>query len=344
MCLRRGRPRQISRRMRTLLILIPLFILFAGSVGRAEDTGPFEVEIRDVRDWRPVFGTVQSKKRANARVRLAGTLTELGITEGDTVGAGQVIGTVTDEKIDLQIAAIDARLRALDAEAAQAETDLQRASELRERDAVPQARLDEAQTRREVVEQTRAATQAERAAIIARRDEGAVLAPESGRVLSVPVVGGMSVQIGETVAIIATEHFILRASLPERHARYLGTGDTVRVADRGALSGGGEARDGRIVKVYPELEAGQVVIDIEAPGLGDFFVGERIRLEVATGLRPAIVVPPDYVDQRHGVSFARIQEGGEVVVQPGVRTDDGVEILAGLKSGDKLVPYRATAK
>jgi len=323
--------------MRFTISLATIFVIVAASIPNLATA--HEVKLRQVSDWRPVFGAVDSVKRAPARVRLAGTLTSLDVSEGDTVTAGQVLARVEDEKIALEIAALDARLKALDAEAALAAIDLERTEKLRARGAVPVARLDEARTRREVVEQTRAAGRAERAALLARQAEGDVLAPEAGRVLAVPVVQGMSVMPGETVAVIATENFILRTRLPERHARFLGTGEPVRIAERGALSGGAAQSDGHIVKIYPELDAGQVVIDIEAPGLGDFFVGERIRLEVATGQRAAIIVPETYLDLRHGVTFARLEGGHEVVVQPGVRSGDGIEILAGLRPGDKLIAY-----
>jgi RND family efflux transporter MFP subunit len=296
------------------------------------------VTLTEVSDWRPVFGAVESVKRAEARVRIAGTLTALSVTEGDAVTAGQEIARVEDDKIALELAALDAGLRALEAQAAQAAIDLDRAEELRARGAAPAATLDQARTAANVVAETQAARRAERAVLEQRAREGAVLAPDSGRVLNVPVVEGMAVQPGETVAVIATEDFILRARLPERHAAFLAEGDAVRIAGRGALSGG-DTTEGRIARVYPELEAGQVVVDIAAAGLGDFFVGERVRLEVATGLRAAIVAPPGYLEQRHGVTFARLEGGGEVVVQPGGAVDGGVEILAGLKPGDRLIAY-----
>ena len=69
-------------------------------------------------------------------------------------------------------------------------------------------------------------------------------------------------------------------------------------------------------------------------------MGERIRIEVAPGRRPAIVVPARYLDRRSGVTFARLDGTGEVVVQPGQETDGGIEILAGLKAGDRLTAYR----
>ncbi|MFW5832881.1 MAG: efflux RND transporter periplasmic adaptor subunit [Pseudomonadota bacterium] len=176
--------------------------------------------------------------------------------------------------------------------------------------------------------------------LVEQQDEGAVLAPEAGRVLRVPVTEGMAVQPGEPVAVIATRDFVLRARLPERHARFLEVGDVVRIAERGLLSGGSDnGREGRIAKVYPELDAGRVVVDVEAPGLGSFFVGERIRLEVATGDRSALIVPDAYLTRRFGVTFARLEGAGEVVVQPGQRVADGTDVLAGLEPGDRLVAY-----
>jgi multidrug efflux pump subunit AcrA (membrane-fusion protein) len=189
-----------------------------------------------------------------------------------------------------------------------------------------------------VVEQEIAARRAERAVIEEREAEGRVLAPAAGRVLQVPMTQGMNVQPGETVATVATADYVLRARLPERHARFLAEGDAVRIAARGLLTSE-IVGEGTITQVYPELEAGRVVADVAAAGLGDYFVGERVRLEVATGGRRAVVVPPAYLDKRFGVTFARLEGGEEVVVQPGSEVDGGVEILAGLHPGDTLVAY-----
>ena len=72
-------------------------------------------------------------------------------------------------------------------------------------------------------------------------------------------------------------------------------------------------------------------------GLGDFFVGERTRVYVATGKRDALVVPADLVYRRYGVSYVKLKDGTEVVVQPGLPVDGGIEILSGLNEGDAVV-------
>jgi len=167
--------------------------------------------------------------------------------------------------------------------------------------------------------------------------EGVILAPSAGRVLKVNVTTGMVVMPGEAIARIAAESFILRLRLPERHARFLRQGDSAIVGGRGLAISDSGVRKGRVRQVYPQLEQGLVVADVSVDGLGDFFVGERIRVWVPAGKRPAMIIPKSYLYKRFGVSFVRLQDGTEVAVQEGAETPEGVEILAGLQANDLLV-------
>jgi membrane fusion protein, multidrug efflux system len=319
--------------------LVPALVVALLLVAPAwADPQGLEIEVTTVRDYRPIFGTVESVKQPTARTRIAGTLEELAVTEGDDVAMGEEIALVIDPKLDEERAAVEASIRALEAQRELAEIELERVRELRRNNTVSVQRLDEARTNLDVAAQNLAAKRAELAVIDEREAEGRVLAPAAGRVLQVPMTRGMNVQPGETVATVATSDYVLRARLPERHARFLAEGDTVRIAARGLLTSE-IVGEGTITQLYPELEAGRVVADIRASGLGDYFVGERVRLEVATGERRAVVVPPAYLDRRYGVTFARLEGGEEVVVQPGSEVDGGVEILAGLRAGDSLVAY-----
>ncbi|HYD29792.1 MAG TPA: efflux transporter periplasmic adaptor subunit, partial [Azospirillaceae bacterium] len=100
---------------------------------------------------------------------------------------------------------------------------------------------------------------------------------------------------------------------------------------------------GIVRQVYPEMTGGQVVADATVSGLGDFFVGERVRVYIATGTREAVVIPAGYVFRRFGTDFVRLADGSEVPVQvggpiPAVGNDPGgLEILSGVKPGDILV-------
>jgi hypothetical protein len=126
-------------------------------------------------------------------------------------------------------------------------------------------------------------------------------------------------------------------------------GDPVEVGARG-LADRPDAvlGTGKLVLVYPELENGQVVADAEVEGLGDFFVGERVRVTIAAEKRPTILVPEAYVRRAPGVDLVRLENGLEVPVQRGPvrRVGDRVmvEILSGLAPGDRLVPPAGDAR
>lgn len=302
------------------------------------------VEPVQIQDRKAVFATVESIKELAARARIGGTVADLIVDEGDMVEAGQVLAVVGDVKLALQMQALDARIASLQAQLAQARTEFSRATELRRQGVIAQTRLDEARTEMQVLERTVDSVRAERSVIAEQAGQGAVLAPAPGRVLDVPVQNGSVVLPGETVAVIAADSYVLRLELPERHARFLARGDRVLVGPRGlAENAAGTARDGEIVQVYPRLTNGRVVADVQVDGLGDFFVGERALVHVATGTRSAIVVPDDYLTRRWGLTFATLVDGTEVVVQPGEPAAGGREVLSGLRPGDVLLPPAASA-
>ncbi len=322
------------------LFLSMVMAVLAVHVADAEED--YVVHSIDVGDRKAVIATVEPAHQLVARARIGGTIASLAVKEGDTVAAGAQIALVADEKLALQMQALDARIASQQSQRDQAKTDYDRVAELARRGVSTQTQLDQAKTNLDVAERNLAAIRSDREVIAQRANEGAVLAPGAGRVLTAPVSVGRVVMPGETIATLAEDQFILRLELPERHARFLRAGDMVRIGSRGLQDQGqANTREGRVRIVYPEIEGGRVVADVEVSGLGHYFVGERTRVYIDAGTRRTIVVPASYVYRRAGVNYVRLDGGDEVVVQPGgTRNDDdvkGVEILAGLKDGDRLV-------
>jgi len=315
-----------------------LALLFSAAGMPALAQAEYQVTTTVMEDRKAVFGTVQSLDMISARARNAGTTRDLSVDEGSAVTAGEVIARVEDPKLGLQMASLDARIRALDAQQQLAQTELERMQKLRASGTISQARLDEAQTNLNVVTGNRAALIAERAVVQEQMTEGEVMAPTDGRVLHVNVTEGSVVQPGEPLAVIAAERYVLRIELPERHARFIHEGDEVQVGRRGlAMDGADEQRKGTIIKVYPQLSNGRVIADVQTANLGDYFVGERTLVYVATGRRETILVPADYLHRRYGVTYVIVKDVGEVMVQDGQHVGDRVEILSGLKPGDVLL-------
>ena len=297
-------------------------------------------------DLKAVFGRVESRHIVAARARLGGTILSLSVEEGSAVKAGDVVAVVVDDKLALQLGALDARLKALDAELKNAESDLQRAQKLLETGVVPRKQVEGFQTKVDVLTNQIVAAKAERAVLEQQRTEGEVIAPAPGRVLAVPVTQGSVVMAGETIAKIAGGGYFLRLSLPERHAAHLRQGDEVIVGSRGMtdIAQGSAVGHGHVVKVYPEIEGGRVQADVEVDGLGDFFVGERTRVWVPVGERRMIAVPKSALVTRAGVDYVRVLANtGEtevpVIIGEGFanKSADLVEILSGLSDGDTVV-------
>jgi RND family efflux transporter MFP subunit len=326
--------------MRVGFVAAALFVVLA-QAALAQET--FTVAPKAVADEKAVYATVESASVVPARARIGGTVIELAVKEGDRVKQGQIVATIGDEKLALQMNSLDAQISGLEAQVAQAQTDFTRTEDLVTRGTIPKTRLDEARTALNVASNALKARTAERSVIQQQVTEGKVLAPTSGRVLKVPVTTGTVILPGEAVATVAEQNFILRLRLPERHARFLKAGDAVRL-DREELGKDG-AQFGTIRLVYPQIEDGRVVADAAVANLGDYFVGERIRVWVSAGERESVMVPGAFIVTRFGIDYARVRKGSETIdipVQRGrelPRPDmpDALEILSGLKNGDVLV-------
>jgi RND family efflux transporter MFP subunit len=322
-----------------------MVLAMAGAAAHADE---YVVEARTIPELKAVFGRVESRDVVAARARIGGTIRDIRVDEGSQVEAGAVIAVVVDDKIALQREAAEAEINALQSQLDNARVDLDRAQQLLARGTATQARVDQATTQVGVLSSQLAAAAARRAVIAQQSAEGEVDAPASGRVLTVPVTAGSVILPGETLATIAGGGYFLRLALPERHAAEIVEGDTVLVGRRALVDTDPtelpSASQGTLVKVYPEIDNGRVLADVEVEGLGDYFVGERTRVWIPVGHRSAIVVPVEAVTTRHGVDYVRIVgDGGEievaVILGETLAEDDGlkIEVLTGLHEGDRVV-------
>lgn len=298
---------------------------------------------QSIADEKAVFATVESTSVVPARGRIGGTVAQLNVREGDRVAAGQAIAAIGDEKLVLQMKSLDAQIEALQAQANQAQLDFTRTEGLVERGILPRIKLDEQRTALNVAENGLRAKTAERAVINEQLNQGQVLAPADGRVLKRLITVGSVVLAGDPIVTVAQQNFKLRLRVPERHARFLKAGDKVRVD--GAELAGEASKWGVVDLVYPQIEEGRVIADATVEGLGEYFVGDRLRVWVAAGTRTAFVIPAGYVTTRFGIDYVRIRKGDETIDVPVQRgrdvptpsLPDGLEILSGIQAGDQLV-------
>ena len=311
-----------------ILRLLTAFALFLPTLAQAEGLTPMAVT-----EWKSVYGRIEARDRVPARARLGGTLVELAVTEGETVSAGQVLGRIVDEKLALRLRAIEAQSASLAAQLQNAETELARGEELLTRGVTTVQRLDALRTQVDVLAGQIAAVAAERQVVEQQVAEGAVLAPVAGLVLDVPVSKGAVVLPGEAVASIGGGGFFLRLAVPERHASALEEGDEIRID-----TPEGEAK-GTLVRLYPLIENGRVIADVDVTDLSDRFVDARVLVRLPVAERLAILVPEAAMITRQGLDFVATEGGLRSVVAGQRHEVDGavmVEILSGLQTGDVL--------
>ena len=308
----------------------------------AEQT--FVVASQSVADEKAVFATVESTNVVPARARIGGTIVDLPVRIGDRVDQGKLLGTVADEKLALQLKALDAQIAGLQAELSKAKTDLDRAQELFSHGTTSRSSLDTAQTAFDVATNSLKSRIAQKSVVQQQITEGQVLAPTAGRVLTVPLTAGTVILSGEAIDTIAEQNFMLRLRVPESEGRLLKAGDHIRI--NGEDIGKNGPQFGTIDLVYPQIEDGRVVADAAVGGLSNYFVGGRILIWIAAGERNSIIVPASYISTRFGIDYARVRKDAQTLVDVPVqrgralpRPDmpDALEILSGLRPGDVLV-------
>lgn len=326
-----------------------LFVVLQTANAVAADA--YTVMLEKVLDEKAVFATVESANVVPARVRTGGTIADLKVRQGDRVEKGQVIALVGDQKLGLQIKSQAAQVKGAQAQVEAARRDLARSQQLLKDGYVTKSRVDQLQAAYEVALNNLKSLTAQQSVTQQQEEEGQVLAPTTGRILTVPVTTGTVVMSGDTIATLAEQNYILRLSVPERHASFIKAGDKVRLDANDSNDAATPADYGTVTLVYPKVENGRVMADAQVQGLGDYFVGSRVRVWIPAGERQAIVVPAYFITTRDGIDYVQLKAGSGAMMVPVQRGNkaptqslpDGVEILSGLKAGDVLVDAPSTA-
>jgi RND family efflux transporter MFP subunit len=317
------------------LALVPLISGFATAQTPA-------LQPTTITEWKAVYGQVEARDRMPARARLGGTLVDLTVVEGDVVTSGQPIGRIEDEKLAFQLSALAAQRGALLAQLDNAQVELTRGESLLKQGVTTAQGLDALRTQVDVLKGQLAALDAQTDIITQQVKEGTVLAPADGRVLDVPVSKGGVVMPGEAVALIGGGGTYLRLSIPERHAPNLHTGDKIEISD------GSATQTGTLSRIYPLIQNGRVIADVEVAGLADNFVDARVLVRLAVGQRDALMVAATALSSTGGLDFVSVQGASGPIqrsVVPGehqlIDGVDMVEILSGLEAGDLILPGAA---
>jgi len=292
----------------------------------------------EIADIKGLGAEITTRDSAEARARIAGTLTSLSVREGDIVRKGQRIGMIADARLGYETSVYDAQVAAARAEAVRARADLGRVQDLFDHKVYARARLDQSLAMARAADAQLAAARAQRGASASVAGQGAILAPSAGRVLRADIPEGSVVAPGMSIATITAGPPVVRIEIPESLAGQVRAGTEVAIAP-GDLPGG--SLQGRVSQVYPAVVDGRLRVDATVPGLTADLAGRRIGVSIAVGRRKALVVPRRFLATRYGIDQVDVlttdHRISAVPVQIASTADPAkVEILSGVAAGDVL--------
>lgn len=357
------------RTLALIAVIVPLLALLAYVAVRSGPLAPVavteaKVESRSIRPALFGIGTVEARYTYEIGPTFAGRVKRLDVHVGDRVKAGQVLGEM--DPVDL-----DDRLRAQEAAAKRAQATLAEAT-ARQAYAEAQARRYEQlyaarSTSEEILTTKRQELQIAQAALSAAREDLArsrsdleglraqrgnlrLVAPVDGVVTLRDAEPGTTVVAGQAVVeLIDPKSLWVNVRFDQVSAQGLAANLPARVVLR---SRSGAALRGRVLRVEPKADAVteetlvKVVFDDVPAPLPP--IGELAEATVDLPPLPATPVIPNAAVQRQGEQPGVWQitdgEPSFVPVKLGRADLDGfVQVLDGLKAGDRIVVYSEKA-
>lgn len=327
-----------------------------GAGGRVQQVQTGQITSGKVSERVALTGALKAKEQVDVTPRIAGRITEIKVDVGQAVGRGTLVAVLEDDEIRQQIerskasiAVADASIAQREAELSNAKVELDRRKQLVESGVLSRQELDALEMRYRValsqVELARAQrrqSEAEQRELNIRQSQTRIFSPITGvvaqRHLDIGAMGGANTPI---VTIVSVSPMVIEANAAEQDISRIKKGAQVNIT---IDSLPGEKFTGRVMRISPLLDAqtrnGKV--EIEIPNKGGLLKGEMFaRVELNLGSeRDTLLLPRDalvYRGEKPGVFIIEAEKAKFQEVETGLTQEDKVELLGGLKLGDKVI-------
>ena len=317
----------------------------------------------DVQAHLTVVGNLIGLQTVAIAPRTGGRLLSVNVQLGDRVRRGQVLAKVEDREIVEQVRAAEASQEVAKATIRQREADLNvaklnfdRSKNLFDRQLLAKQALDDAESRHLAAVAQLDLSTAQLSANAARLEElkinlqhTSVTSPVDGFVASRTVDPGAMVNTNTSIAsVVDISRLRLVVNVVERDLRMVSPGD---VADVEVDAYPGEKFTGKIARVAPVLDPATrtAAMEVEIPNNDNKLkpgMYARINLTVEDR-KNTLVVPKNAVidfENKRGVWMPDAENRAQFVpITLGIEGSDQIEVLSGLKDGDKFVTTGAAA-
>lgn len=327
-----------------------------GGAGRVQQIQTGLITSGKISEKVALTGSLRPKQQVDVNPRIAGRITQINVDVGQSVARGTLIATIEDDEIRQQIerskasiAVADASIAQREAELSNAKVELDRRKQLVRDGVLSQQELDGLEMRHrvaasqlELARAQRRQSEAEQRELNIRQSQTRVFSPIAGvvarRLLDLGAMAGANTPI---VTIVSVSPMVILANAAEQDISRIKKGAMVNVT---IDSLPGQKFSGRVMRISPLLDPqtrnGQV--EIEIPNTGGALKGEMFaRVELNLGSeRDTLLLPRDalvYRGEKPGVYTIEAEKAKFVEVETGLTQEDKVELLGGLKLGEKVI-------
>ncbi|MDR1040148.1 MAG: efflux RND transporter periplasmic adaptor subunit [Deltaproteobacteria bacterium] len=318
-----------------------------------------------VKDAWEVIGFTAASRKVDLVARVSGFLAEKPYKEGGAVNAGDVLFSIEPEQYSAALEAARGNLLSAEARRDQAQTSFQRTSDLYAKRTSPKADFDDAKAALDVAEAGVISAGASYRLAALDLDYATVRAPFAGYASDSPFSEGAFVGPGSGVlaTVVASDPLEVSFGVPDRLMAALKSDTPGSALPRGGIdevavkvrSAGGQEYPltGSLSYISPLVDESTGTYKVKAlmPNPEGFLApGETLKVVLEDAHpRPAILVPKGsvLVSADSGSYVFTVEElpagqgGGTVAkrvdIKRGNEFPEGIEVLEGLKAGDRIV-------
>jgi HlyD family secretion protein len=306
-------------------------------------------------------GQIQPRQKFQVKSKISGIVRRALIQVGDTVKAGDPLFEIGPDPTPLEVTEVDRQVDSSNASFRRAESEYKRAQELSRSGVLPKSEMDQ---KKEAYELARVAlTKAQQNRDLTRKGrltltgtESIIRAPAAGTILTRavnpgdPIVPLTSYQPGTEMATVADmRDLIFKGTVDEIDVGKLSVGMQTRIKV-GALPT--DVITGRLSRIAPQAQQkeGATLFDVEV----ELTPSSKITLRAGYSAnadviirekKDVLVIPERLVTFEDGGKKATVEKAGtdpkapgkKVEIKTGISDGLNVEVVSGLKKGDRVV-------
>ncbi len=339
----------------------------AAPQGPAVQVSLHEVRSEKVAGVYEATGTVRARSTSVLSSRIMGYIRDIRAQAGDTVHAGQTVAVIDAKEIDDAVAqakagVAEARAAVPEVDnaiaAAQAQLDLatstmKRMKSLYDQKSITSQEFDEVQSRHRMATANHQMALAKRIQLNAKIDQAEsglaqvsvnktyteVKAPFTGIVVERKAEPGMLASPGMPILVIEQAGaYRLEAAIEESRIASVKAGSKVTVR----LDSLGRDIEARVSEIVPAMDpvSRTFTARIDLPSSPLIRSGLFARALFPAGEKDSLTVPASAVREQGQVQSVFVADSGIArvrLIKAGARVENGVEVLSGLASGDRVV-------